>query len=39
VWTGCIYSGERPVAGCCEHGNERSGFIKDGKLLYCLSDY
>jgi len=22
-----------PVVGCCEHGNESSGFTKGGKLL------
>jgi hypothetical protein len=26
-------SGQRPVAGFCEHGNEPSGFIKGGGLL------
>jgi len=28
-------SGEGPVAGFCEHGNEPSGFIK--KAGYCLT--
>jgi hypothetical protein len=27
------------VAGCCEHGNEHSGFIKDEEFLDKLSDY
>jgi hypothetical protein len=26
------------VAGCCEHGNEPSGFIKDREFLDQLSD-
>jgi hypothetical protein len=26
-------SGQRPVAGCCEHGNGHSGSIKGGKFL------
>jgi hypothetical protein len=26
-------SGERPVAGFCEHGDEPSGFIKCGEFL------
>jgi len=25
--------GKEPVAGCCEHGNELSGSIKDRKFL------
>jgi hypothetical protein len=25
-------SGYGPVAGCCEQGNETSGFIKGGKF-------
>jgi hypothetical protein len=28
-----------PVAGSCEHGNERSGSIKDGKFIDHLNDY
>jgi hypothetical protein len=24
---------KRPVAGCCEHGNEPSGSIKGGEFL------
>jgi hypothetical protein len=24
------------VAGCCEHGNETSSFIKYGKIVYQL---
>jgi hypothetical protein len=27
------------VEGCCEHGNEPSGFIKGGEFLDYLSDY
>jgi hypothetical protein len=27
------------VAGSCEHGDEPSGFIKDGEFLDWLSDY
>jgi hypothetical protein len=26
-------SGWRPVADCCEHGNETSGFIKGEEVL------
>jgi hypothetical protein len=26
-------SGDGSVAGCCEHGNEPSGFIKGGEFL------
>jgi hypothetical protein len=26
-------SGQGPVAGCCEHGNETSGSIKGGEFL------
>jgi hypothetical protein len=26
-------SGQGPVAGCCEHGNEPSGSIKGGEFL------
>jgi hypothetical protein len=25
------------VAGCCDHDNEPSGFIKGGEFLDCLS--
>jgi hypothetical protein len=32
-------SGWRPVAGCCEHGNEPSGSIKGMEFLDQLSDY
>jgi hypothetical protein len=32
VWTGCIWLRMRLVAGCCEHGNELSGFIKGGEV-------
>jgi hypothetical protein len=31
-------SGQGPVAGCCEHGNEPSGSIKGGEFLDSLSD-
>ena len=27
------------MAGCCVHGNERSGFIKCGEILDYLSNY
>jgi len=27
-----------PVEASCKHGNEPSGFIKDGKFMYVLSD-
>jgi hypothetical protein len=26
-------SGQGPVTGCCEHGNEPSGFNKGGEFL------
>jgi len=26
-------SGYGPVAGCCEHGNEPSDFMKDGMYI------
>jgi hypothetical protein len=26
-------SGQEPMAGCCEHGNEPSGIINGWKLL------
>jgi hypothetical protein len=32
-------SGQRSVAGCCEHGIEPSSSIKGGEFLDCLSDY
>jgi hypothetical protein len=25
-------SGQKQVAGCCEHGNEPSGFLKCGEI-------
>jgi hypothetical protein len=31
-------SGQGPVAGCCEHGNEPSGSIKGGEFLDQLSE-
>jgi hypothetical protein len=31
--------GSGPVPGCCEHGNESSGYVKSGKFLDKLSDY
>jgi hypothetical protein len=31
-------SGQGPVVGSCEHGDEPSGFIKGGELLDWLSD-
>jgi hypothetical protein len=30
-------SGQGPVVGCCEHGNEHSGSIKSGEFLDWLS--
>jgi hypothetical protein len=33
VWTDSSGSGQGAVAGCCEHGNEHSGFIiKEGNF-------
>jgi hypothetical protein len=32
-------SGNTPVAGFCEHGNELLGSIHDGKYLGQLSDF
>jgi hypothetical protein len=31
-------SGEGPVAGCCEHGDESSGTIKCGQFIDQLSN-
>jgi hypothetical protein len=28
---------QEPVAGCCEHGNESSGSIKDMDLTRCVT--
>jgi hypothetical protein len=36
IW---IHSELCPMAGCCEHGNEPSDPIKDGKVFDQLSDY
>jgi hypothetical protein len=33
----CV-SGQGPLAGACEYGNETSGSIKDGELLGYLSN-
>jgi hypothetical protein len=32
-------SGDGPLAGFCEHGNEHSGSIKGGQFRDWLSDY
>jgi len=32
-------SAEGPAVGPCEHGNEPSGSIKDGRFLGWLSNY
>jgi hypothetical protein len=32
-------SGQGPVAGSCEHGNEHADFTKGRKLLEYLSDH
>jgi hypothetical protein len=32
-------SGQGPLAGSCEHGNEGSGSIKGDEFLYQLIDY
>jgi hypothetical protein len=32
-------SGQGPVAGCCEHGNELPGSIKCEEYLDWLNDY
>jgi hypothetical protein len=39
VWTGHYSSRRGPMAGSCEHGNERSDFIMVGEFLNKLSDY
>jgi len=31
-------SGQGPVVGCCEHGNETSGSVKGGEFLDKLSN-
>jgi len=34
LWTGCIWLRTYgPVEGYCEHGNELSGYIKDGEFV------
>jgi hypothetical protein len=34
-WTGCVFgSGQVPLAGFREHGNERLCSIKGGEYLY-----
>jgi hypothetical protein len=38
VWTGFI-SGQEPVTGSCEHGNEPSVSINGGEFLDYISDY
>jgi hypothetical protein len=37
VWIGYILIRIRSVAGCCAHGNERSGFIKCGESFLTCS--
>jgi hypothetical protein len=37
LWTTFIGSGEGPMAGFCEHGNDHSISRKDGYLLDRLS--
>jgi hypothetical protein len=32
-------SGKGPVAGCCEHGNEPSDFIKREEIIEKLSGH
>jgi hypothetical protein len=32
-------SGQGPVAGCCEHGNELYSTIKCGECIDLLTDY
>ena len=32
-----FYSGYRPVAGCCEHGNEFSGSTKKRQGIYFIA--
>jgi hypothetical protein len=32
-------SGQGPIAGCCEHGNELPGSIKGGEFLDLLTNY
>jgi hypothetical protein len=39
VWIGFNWFGrERPVADCCEHGNELMGFTKFWELVQQLSN-
>jgi hypothetical protein len=33
-----VWTGQKPVAGPCEHGNEPSGLIKGGDYLDWMSD-
>jgi hypothetical protein len=32
-------SGQGPVAGSCEHGNEPSGSVRGGETVNLLSDF
>jgi hypothetical protein len=36
---GASGSGQGPMAGCCEHGNEPSGSIKGKELLDLMRNY
>jgi hypothetical protein len=33
MWTGCIWVRIRTNSGCCEHGIESVGSIKDGEFF------
>jgi hypothetical protein len=33
------YSDQKPLADCCEHGNEALGFIKSREFIDQMSDY
>jgi hypothetical protein len=36
---GALGSGVGSVAGCCERGNELSGFVRDDKFLDHLNEH
>jgi hypothetical protein len=38
AWSGRICPGQGPVAGCCTHGTEISGSIKEGEFTDKLSE-
>jgi hypothetical protein len=39
MWTILNWLRQGPVAGCCEYGNEPSGFEKGGEFLDQLNEF